>query len=322
MPLLRSDTTDLERKWSPSKANGSVITLTAIKTRGDEWWTSNAGMRLKSKLPKASLDAVFTDPPYFGNVQYAELMDFCYVWLRRLVGEKIEAFERESTRNPQELTGNEDMGRGLEHFTQGLSDVYQRMAAALKPGSPLAFTYHHNDLSAYSPVAVAILDAGLACTASLPCPAEMGASIHINGTGSSIIDTVFVCRSTGTVSRKWLPDSIEGVADLVAKDLARLREGGVKPTPGDARCVTYGHLIRLAVWHLQNKWDKNKPVSKKLEIVAGWLRAFKRQEENDLVDTGEGSRSENAWSVGEDLTWGEETFGMEPSLRIEEGLFD
>ena len=33
-----------------------------------------------------SLDGVFTDPPYFGNVQYGELMDFCYVWLRRLVG--------------------------------------------------------------------------------------------------------------------------------------------------------------------------------------------------------------------------------------------
>ena len=27
-------------------------------------------------LPARSLDAVFTDPPYFGNVQYGELMDF------------------------------------------------------------------------------------------------------------------------------------------------------------------------------------------------------------------------------------------------------
>ena len=66
------------------------------------------------ELPPASLDAVLTDPPYFGNVQYAELMDFCYVWLRRFVGEKVEAFKEESTRNPQELTGNEDMGRGLD----------------------------------------------------------------------------------------------------------------------------------------------------------------------------------------------------------------
>ncbi|MCP4682076.1 MAG: hypothetical protein GY864_07070 [Desulfobacterales bacterium] len=30
-------------------------------------------------LSRESLDAVFTDPPYLGNVQYAELMDFCYV---------------------------------------------------------------------------------------------------------------------------------------------------------------------------------------------------------------------------------------------------
>ena len=61
------------------------------------------GCAAETKLSKASLDAVFTDPPYFGNVQYAELMDFCYVWLRRLAGEKVEAFERDSTRNPQEL---------------------------------------------------------------------------------------------------------------------------------------------------------------------------------------------------------------------------
>ena len=42
-------------------------------------------------LPPASLDAVFTDPPYFGNVQYAELMDFCFVWLRKLVGQRQRA---------------------------------------------------------------------------------------------------------------------------------------------------------------------------------------------------------------------------------------
>ena len=226
------------------------------------------------KLPDSSLDAVFTDPPYFGNVQYAELMDFCYVWLRRLVGEKVEAFKRESTRNPQELTENDDMGRGLVHFTTGLSSVFQRMAVALKPGSPLAFTYHHNDLNAYFPVAVAILDAGLTCSASLPCPAEMGASIHINGTGSSIIDTVFVCRTTGSVPVKWLPDSIQEVADLVAEDLSRLREGDVKPTSGDTRCITYGHLIRLAVWHLRKDWNKDRTPAQKLSMVDDWLRVF------------------------------------------------
>jgi adenine-specific DNA methylase len=122
-------------------------------------------------------------------------MDFCYVWLRRLAGEGKGCFESASTRNDAELTGNNNMNRGLEHFTDGLSRVFQKMATGLKPDAPFAFTYHHNKLEAYHPLAVAILDAGLQCTDSIPCPAEMVASIHINGTNSSIIDTVFVCRS-------------------------------------------------------------------------------------------------------------------------------
>ena len=75
-----------------------------------------------------SLDAVVTDPPYFGNVQYAELMDFCYVWLRKLIGKEYSAFREASTRSPDELTGNETLGRGLHHFTEGLSTVFITMA--------------------------------------------------------------------------------------------------------------------------------------------------------------------------------------------------
>lgn len=225
-------------------------------------------------LPDGSLDAVFTDPPYFGNVQYAELMDFCYVWLKRLIGQTAKAFSVDSTRNPDELTGNLDMGRGLDHFTEGLSSVFQRMAKALKPGAPLAFTYHHNKIEAYYPVAVAVLDAGLTCSASLPCPAEMGASIHINGTGSSIIDTVFVCRSTGAMQRKWLADSADEAARIVHEDLDRLRAGNVKPSPGDIRCVIYGHLIRLAIWSLRIKWNKSEPTASRITKVSNWIHLF------------------------------------------------
>lgn len=113
-----------------------------------------------AKLKAKSLDAVFTDPPYFGNVQYGDLMDFCYLWLRRLVGSDVEGFDRKSTRTTGELTGNTTQARGLDHFTEGLAKVYRRMAEALKPGASLVFTYHHNKLEAYQAIGVAILDAG------------------------------------------------------------------------------------------------------------------------------------------------------------------
>ena len=67
---------------------------------------------------------MFTDPPYFGNVQYAELMDFCYVWLRKLLGDSTPGVRNPSTRHANELTGNVNMGRGLEHFTEGMSERF------------------------------------------------------------------------------------------------------------------------------------------------------------------------------------------------------
>jgi hypothetical protein len=235
------------------------------------------------KLEPQSLDGVFTDPPYFGNVQYGELMDFCYVWLRRLVGGESEGFARESTRSPDELTGNDTQARGLDHFTGGLSAVYRAMAGALRPGAPLVFTFHHNRLEAYHAVGVAIRDAGLTCSASLPCPAEMGGSIHIHGTGSSIVDTVFVCRAKGRVRRGHLFESPAELTELVGSELIQLRRAGMKPTPGDIRCIVYGHLTRLGVWQLRKNWDGSLPTPDRLERFAAAVAAF--GDSQTVIDT-------------------------------------
>jgi len=228
----------------------------------------HCGSSTVSNLPPASLDAVLTDPPYFSNVQYAELMDFCYVWLRRLAVDRSGIFNRNSTRDENELTGNNTMKRGLSHFTEGLASVFKNMARAMKKGAPLVFTYHHNRLEAYFPIAVSILDAGLTCSASIPCPAEMGASIHINGTGSSVIDTVFVCRQTGSVPRRIIVFKPEEIARLVQDDLIKLRAGNVKPTHGDIRCIIHGHLIRLAIWKLRKGWNIHLSTEEKLKSIA------------------------------------------------------
>ena len=173
-------------------------------------------------LPPGSLDAVLTDPPYFGNVQYAELVDFCYVWLRKLTGQNNGVFGSPSTRTGNELTVNQTEGRDINHFADGLSRVFTTFANGLKPGRPFAFTYHHNDPEAYVPLVVALSDARLVCTVTLPCPAEMGASIHISGTQSSVVDSIFVCRSTGTVRASLFQVDHASLRDILKADLQRL----------------------------------------------------------------------------------------------------
>lgn len=251
-------------EWIGERRNGSRARLVAIRC------ASSTDL----DLAPASLDAVFTDPPYFGNVQYGELMDFCYVWLRRLVGHESEGFDRESTRSPHELTGNATQARGLVQFAEGLAAVYRAMARALKPGSPLAFTFHHNKIEAYHTVAVALLDAGLACSATLPCPAEMGGSIHIHGTGSSIVDTVFVCRTHGHLRRSQLFDDLGSLKKVVADELIQLRLAGMTPSAGDIRCIVFGHLTRMVIWRLRQEWNADLSMIDKIARVADAIDAF------------------------------------------------
>ncbi|MDR0593848.1 MAG: hypothetical protein LBG60_11440 [Bifidobacteriaceae bacterium] len=225
------------------------------------------------RLAPRSLDGVFTDPPYFSNVQYAELMDFCYVWLKRLVPDDPH-FAAETTRSAHEATGNATGGRGIEEFTGALSAVYRAMSRALKPGAPLVFTYHHNDPMAYAPLVVAILDAGLTCTEVLPVPGEMSASLHIAGTKSSILDSVFVCRQvTGEASRAG------AVSASVARDVRALKEVPYNPTEGDLACLTAGHVAAAAVRELREGWSAGASLSARLGRAAGAIARIQEEHE-------------------------------------------
>lgn len=209
------------------------------------WLSSSPSQKLL--LRPNSLDGVFTDPPYFDNVQYAELMDFCYVWLRKFMGAVAE-FSAESTRSDDELTGNVTRLRGLQEFSAGLSEVFCKMSEALKPGAPLVFTYHHNDPQAYVPLIVGILDAGLTCTKVLVAPGEMTASLHISGTKSSVLDSVFVCRDeTAEVDDR-------SVRQAVADDVAAMEQVPYEPTSGDIACLTAGHVAATAIRRLTGQW--------------------------------------------------------------------
>ena len=96
----------------------------------------------------------------------------------------------------------------------------------------------------------------------------MGGSIHIHGTASSIMDTVFVCRSSGRTPGRWLFDTPERLVEIAGEDLARLASTGRTPTHGDMRCIVFGHLTRMAVWKLRDHWNRALPVSEKLAAFA------------------------------------------------------
>jgi hypothetical protein len=63
------------------------------------------------------------------------------------------------------------------------------------------------------------------------------------------------------------------------------------PTAGDARCLMFGHLVRLAVWHLHSTWRDDAPVADKLEQVKS---ALQRIYPLDLLQT---SGARHLWAT-------------------------
>ena len=69
---------------------------------------------------------VVTDPPYVGNVNYSELSDFFYVWLRLVLKTRYSFFAPEYTEKLAEIVENVTRGKSRQDFYEGLTKVFKR----------------------------------------------------------------------------------------------------------------------------------------------------------------------------------------------------
>src|SRR5439155_10106439 len=87
--------------------------------------------------------SVITDPPYVGNVNYAELADFFYVWLRLVLKDRYPWFAPEDTPKREEIIQNQVRRKSQDDFFRELASAFGRVRACLPESGLLVFTFHH-----------------------------------------------------------------------------------------------------------------------------------------------------------------------------------
>jgi SAM-dependent methyltransferase len=90
----------------------------------------------KLPFPANSVDTIITDPPYGGNVNYAELSDYWHTWLSE--GKVID--------KTSEVIINKTQGKGVEEYELLLSAVLKECHRVLKPGRCLVSTFNSRDM--------------------------------------------------------------------------------------------------------------------------------------------------------------------------------
>jgi len=183
-----------------------------------------------SNLPQIadkSVTAVVVDPPYADNVQYSELADFFYVWLKRTQGHRqpewfstslcdhsAEAVVNVSRhRNDEEPV--KDARRRANAFYQSLMvDTFTECHRILREDGVLTVMFTHKKQEAWESLFSSLIKAGFMITATWPVKTESQHSLHQakkNAAQSTVI----------LVSRKRFPNAGIGYFDSAMREEIR-----------------------------------------------------------------------------------------------------
>jgi adenine-specific DNA methylase len=169
-----------------------------------------------------------TDPPYYDNIDYADLSDFFYVWLRHMLRElDNNLFSTVATPKAEELVATPyrfdgDKAQANEHFTTGIRRVFTNLSAHLTPQFPSNVVYGFKQQeeadneeggetlvsTGWETFLESLCEARLAISGTWPLRTELVGNLKIkmNALASSI---VLVCRPRPVVDAR--PDDGRGL---------------------------------------------------------------------------------------------------------------
>ncbi len=149
--------------------------------------------------PDNYFDAVFTDPPYYDNINYAELSDFFYVWLKRSIGDLYpELFITPLVPKSQEIVANPsrqgNVKKAKQFFEDMLKKSFQEIYRVLKPDGITVIVYAHKSTEGWETLVNSLLDSELVITAAYPLDTEMMNKVKAHGTASLASSIYIVAR--------------------------------------------------------------------------------------------------------------------------------
>lgn len=143
------------------------------------------------QIADKSITAVVVDPPYADNVQYSELANFFYVWLKRTQGHRRpEWFSTYLCDHLQEAVVNvarhrndeepvKDARRRANAFYQTLMvDTFTECHRILRDDGVLTVMFTHKKQEAWQALFTSLIKAGFTITATWPVKTESQHSLH------------------------------------------------------------------------------------------------------------------------------------------------
>ena len=186
-------------------------------------------------IPDNSVDAVITDPPYYGTIPYADISDFFYVWLKRTLGDIFpDLFYLELTDKDRETVANPSRFRNMGESPEILAnrDYEAKMAMAfaeyhrvLRDDGVMTVQFNHKDSGAWDVLAKSLIDAGFEITASWAVSTENPQNLHQAQKNAVSSTVLLVCRKReSNAEQAWWDDVRQDIRNIVLEKAPELEK--------------------------------------------------------------------------------------------------
>ncbi|WP_135807378.1 DUF1156 domain-containing protein [Halorussus marinus] len=207
-----------------------------------------------------SVDFVITDPPYYDNVQYSELSDYFYVWLREVLKDEYEEFEPELVPKAREIVANSSANKGEDFFVESLTNVFSEAHRVLKQDGELIFTYHHNENEAWSVILEAIIESGFTVAGAYPVQSEMPNNPHISDLDNAEYDILIFANKENTDEDITLEELRQDLYFELQDMIAEERERHENLSTADLGVILRGKSMYYYSKHYPNVYTDGEQV--------------------------------------------------------------
>lgn len=229
----------------------------------------NGSAASMTTVADGSVDLLALDPPYYNNVQYAELSDYFYVWQKRTLANLYPAnFTRRMTNKSDEAVANPmrdgSAAAASLAYERLMTDIFRDCRRVLRDDGLMTMMFTHKQQEAWETLTRSLIESGWEITSSFPVESEGANSMHQKDVAAAASSIFITCRKRPLVDRipsTWTGIGGTGVANKVRESVRRALQDfePLQLNPVDRMVASYGRALQV----LSEAWpvlDGDEPV--------------------------------------------------------------
>ena len=252
-------------------SNGKLMNLGQEQTFTAPPSQVTIGPAQDTDLPSASVDAIIFDPPYHNNVNYAELSDFFYVWLKRTAGyvlgdslmsphltDKVNEAIASPARFREQAQGSGKSASALatRDYENKMAEIFRECRRVIKPDGIMTVMFTHKSTDAWDALTVALIESGFGITRTWPVKTEAESAMNIMDRAAARSTILLVCRprTDNPTPEPW--HIVESrIAQAVRADIPTLQDYGLSPV--DQYLAAFGPALQV----ISDHWGTERAVA-------------------------------------------------------------